>query len=81
MPWDFRRGQKPTQGKTTRSPQVQQCDRSYPDFCIPPNSADLNCPDIPYRRFRVIPPDPHGFDRNGDGVGCERCIRQNTAFG
>lgn len=72
MPWDFRRGKKPTQATTTRSPQVQQCDQSYPDICIPPNSADLNCPDIPYRRFRVVPPDPHGFDRDGDGVGYER---------
>ncbi|BBD63019.1 SNase-like nuclease (plasmid) [Nostoc sp. HK-01] len=72
MPWDFRRGQKPTQATNTRSPQVQQCDQSYPDICIPPNSADLNCPDIPYRRFKVLPPDPHGFDRDGDGVGCER---------
>ncbi|MBW4564620.1 MAG: hypothetical protein KME32_26535 [Mojavia pulchra JT2-VF2] len=51
---------------------IHQRDRSYPDFCIPPNSADLDCPDIPYRRFRVVPPDPHGFDRDGDGVGCER---------
>jgi micrococcal nuclease len=72
MPWDFRRGQKLTQGTTTRSLQQQQCDRSYPDFCIPPNAADLDCRDIPYRRFRVIPPDPHGFDRDGDGVGCEK---------
>ncbi|MBD2471566.1 thermonuclease family protein [Nostoc sp. FACHB-145] len=71
MPWDFRRGKKTTQGTNTRS-QVQQCDSSYPDICIPPNSVDLNCPDIPYRRFKVIPPDPHGFDRDGDGVGCER---------
>jgi micrococcal nuclease len=71
MPWDFRRGKKNTQPATTQS-QIQSCDRSYPDICIPPNSADLNCPDIPYRRFKVIPPDPHGFDRDGDGVGCER---------
>ncbi|MBD2452376.1 thermonuclease family protein [Nostoc sp. FACHB-152] len=70
MPWDFRRGKKPT--STTRSPQVQQCDLSYPDICIPPNSPDLNCSDIPYRRFKVVPPDPHGFDRDKDGVGCER---------
>ncbi|ABA24999.1 Excalibur (plasmid) [Trichormus variabilis ATCC 29413] len=69
MPWDFRRGKK-IQPTTTQ--QVQQCDRSYPDFCIPPNSPDLNCPDIPYRRFRVNQPDPHGFDRDRDGVGCER---------
>ncbi|BBD63058.1 SNase-like nuclease (plasmid) [Nostoc sp. HK-01] len=71
MPWDFRRGKKTTQGTTAQS-QVQKCEPSYPDICISPNSADLNCPDIPYRRFRVVPPDPHGFDRDGDGVGCER---------
>jgi micrococcal nuclease len=71
MPWDFRRGKKSTQPATNQT-QVQQCHRSYPDFCIPPNSPDLNCRDIPYRRFRVIPPDPHGFDRDRDGIGCER---------
>jgi micrococcal nuclease len=70
MPWDFRRGKKLT--STTRSPQQQQCDSSYPDFCIPPNAADLDCRDIPYRRFRVNQPDPHGFDRDRDGIGCER---------
>ncbi|WP_442947665.1 excalibur calcium-binding domain-containing protein [Nostoc sp.] len=21
---------------------------------------------------QVPPPDPHGFDRDGDGIGCER---------
>jgi micrococcal nuclease len=67
MPWDFRRGQKSTQEN-----QAQECDQSYPDFCIPPNLPDLNCSDIPYRRFRVIPPDPHGFDKDKDGIGCER---------
>ncbi|UKP01132.1 thermonuclease family protein (plasmid) [Nostoc sp. UHCC 0870] len=71
MPWDFRRGKKNTQPATTQT-QVQQCDRSYPDFCIPPNSPDLDCRDISYRRFRVNQPDPHGFDRDRDGVGCER---------
>ncbi|MBW4566319.1 MAG: hypothetical protein KME32_35760 [Mojavia pulchra JT2-VF2] len=69
--WDFRRSKKNTQPANTRS-QAQQCDQSYPDICIPPNLADLDCPDIPYRRFKVMPPDPHGFDRDGDGVGCER---------
>ncbi|WP_224095681.1 hypothetical protein [Nostoc sp. MS1] len=71
MPWDFRRGKKDTAPTTERS-QQQQCDPSYPDFCIPPNSPDLNCRDIPYRRFRVNQPDPHGFDRDRDGIGCER---------
>ncbi len=27
--------------------------------------------DIPYRGFRVIGSDPHRFDADGDGVGCE----------
>jgi micrococcal nuclease len=36
---------------------------------------DLSCPDIPYTNFRVLwnvpDPDPHGFDRDRDGIGCE----------
>jgi endonuclease YncB( thermonuclease family) len=24
-----------------------------------------------FRRFAVVPPDPHGFDADGDGIGCE----------
>jgi hypothetical protein len=46
------------------------CDPSYPDFCIPP-PPDLDCADINARNFTVLPPDPHGFDREGDGLGCE----------
>jgi len=47
------------------------CDPSYPGVCIAPAPPDLDCGDIPYRRFQVLPPDPHNFDRDGDGVGCE----------
>lgn len=47
------------------------CDPSYPDFCLAPPPPDLDCRDIPYRRFRVLPPDPHHFDSDRDGVGCE----------
>jgi hypothetical protein len=47
------------------------CDPSYPTVCIPPPPPDLDCPDILYRRFQVLPPDPHDFDREGDGLGCE----------
>lgn len=47
------------------------CHPSYPGICIPPPPPDLNCPDIPYRNFQVLPPDPHDFDREGDGLGCE----------
>jgi hypothetical protein len=32
---------------------------------------DLDCADIPHRRFTVLPPDPHRFDGDGDGIGCE----------
>lgn len=35
--------------------------------------TDLDCVDIAYCRFRVLPPDPHGFDGDHDGIGCERC--------
>ena len=47
------------------------CHSSYPDVCIPPPPPDLNCGDIPYKRFRVVGSDPHGFDGDNDGVGCE----------
>jgi len=50
---------------------VGNCDPSYPTVCIPPPPPDLDCGDIPYRRFQVLPPDPHNFDREGDGLGCE----------
>lgn len=53
------------------SPQ-SNCDSSYPDVCIPPPPPDLNCPDITYRNFTVQQPDPHGFDRDSDGIGCEK---------
>jgi hypothetical protein len=51
------------------------CAASYPTVCIPPPPPDLNCADIPYTNFPVrwdVPdPDPHHFDGNRDGVGCE----------
>lgn len=53
------------------APGPRRCDPAYPDVCIPPPPPDLDCGDIPYRRFRVLPPDPHGFDRDRDGIGCE----------
>lgn len=47
------------------------CHPSYPTVCIAPPPPDLDCGQIPHRRFTVLPPDPHGFDGNKDGVGCE----------
>lgn len=68
----------------TNAPQVapaENCDPSYPGVCIPPVSAvgDLDCKDVPYGRFHVLPPDPHHFDGpydgsvpgEPDGLGCE----------
>jgi hypothetical protein len=52
-------------------PPTGNCDPSYPDVCIPPSPPDLDCGDIAFRRFTVLPPDPHRFDVNNDGVGCE----------
>ena len=52
-----------------------KCAASYPTVCIPPPPPDLDCGDIPYRNFRVrwdvADPDPHRFDGDHDGVGCE----------
>lgn len=47
------------------------CDPSYPGVCIPSPPPDLDCGDVEHRRFRVLPPDPHRFDGDGNGVGCE----------
>ena len=49
------------------------CDQSYPDFCIPPPAlvGDLDCADVDGSYFTVYDPDPHGFDGDFDGVGCE----------
>ena len=48
------------------------CDPAYPTVCIPSPPPDLDCKDIAFRRFTVLPPDPHRFDGNHDGVGCEQ---------
>ena len=56
-------------------PSGGKCAASYPTVCIAPPPPDLDCADIPYRNFRVrwdvADPDPHHFDGNRDGVGCE----------
>jgi len=47
------------------------CDASYPDLCLPSPPPDLDCRDVAERRFRVEGGDPHNFDGDGNGIGCE----------
>lgn len=74
--------QSETQDSSTQGPPPTQppqggsnCHPSYPDFCIPPPPPDLDCPDVGRSDFTVrhdVPdPDPHRFDADHDGVGCE----------
>ncbi|MDQ3836491.1 MAG: hypothetical protein M3270_06115 [Thermoproteota archaeon] len=60
--------------QTTQTGQAVQedCDPSYPDVCIPSPPPNLNCDDegVP-ENFEVSGSDPHGFDGDNDGVGCE----------
>ena len=51
--------------------QSDGCDSSYPDMCISSPPPDLDCGDISEKNFRVLYPDPHKFDRDEDGIGCE----------
>ncbi len=61
-----------TVAAASTSAKATSCDRSYPDYCIPPPPPDLDCPDIRGKKpFRVRRPDPHHFDRDRDGWACE----------
>ncbi|MEM9118217.1 MAG: hypothetical protein AAGD09_10085 [Cyanobacteria bacterium P01_F01_bin.56] len=62
---------------------TQDCDLAYPSVCIPSPPPDLDCGDISESNFRVylstdsdVPSDltdfdPHRFDGDDDGIGCE----------
>ena len=60
------------------SPSVN-CDASYPDVCIASPPPDLDCNDIVNNSFKVVPPDPHRFDSEGDGIGCEADNRNDSS--
>lgn len=45
------------------------CDPGY-SGCVPPFPPDINCPDV-NGPVTVTGSDPHGLDRDGDGVACE----------
>lgn len=58
-------------GSTTAPAGRAGCDPAYPGVCIPPPPPDLDCGQISERRFKVLLPDPHRFDSDHDGIGCE----------
>jgi micrococcal nuclease len=66
-----RRGTNVWRGCRPAAPTRGRCDPSYPGVCIPPYPPDLDCAQVPYSNFTVRGNDPHGFDGDGDGVGCE----------
>lgn len=57
--------------ETSPPSKGENCDPAYPTVCISPPPPDLDCSEVPYTNFKVLPPDPHHFDSDGDGVGCE----------
>jgi len=58
-------------GLAPATPSPGGCDPAYPDVCIPSPPPDLDCGEITYTNFKVLAPDPHMFDGDKDGVGCE----------
>lgn len=50
---------------------TSNCSPAYPEKCIPPAPPELDCEDIVQRNFWVLSPDPHNFDPDGNGLGCE----------
>jgi micrococcal nuclease len=75
--WAFDLSAEPAAQETAPSGLAQvtakpaSCDPSYPDVCIPLPPPDLDCIHIPYRNFKVIPPDTHILDSDGNGIGCD----------
>lgn len=45
------------------------CDPGY-SGCVPPYPPDVNCPQVA-GPVQVMGSDPHGLDRDGDGIACE----------
>lgn len=53
------------------APPESECNPNYVDVCLP-LYGKVRCKDIPYTNFRHNGYDPFGFDRDGDGVCCEK---------
>lgn len=55
----------------TQPAQAANCSPAYPTVCIPPAPPDLDCKDVAFKKFTVLAPDPHKFDNDKNGIGCE----------
>ena len=76
MPGEYREGvcrieAPPTPGLMSAVAAEEGCDPAYPELCISSPLPDLDCGDLSERYFQVLPPDPHRFDGDHDGIGCE----------
>jgi hypothetical protein len=63
---------------TTSAAPVRNCDPAYPNVCLRDGIGDYDCaggsgngPNYVRGPIKVLPPDPFGLDRDGDGIGCE----------
>lgn len=64
-----RSASRPAPGPAPAAP-TGNCDPNYSGACVPVYPPDVNCGDI-RRPVTVVGTDVHGFDRDGDGAGCE----------
>jgi micrococcal nuclease len=53
------------------APAGARCDPNYTGACVPPYPPDVDCADVG-RPVTVVGADPHNFDSDGNGRGCER---------
>lgn len=59
-------------GKKTVWVKKGQCDKNYSSPCIPVTTRDLDCADVNGPVYVVQKGiDPHGFDADQNGKGCE----------
>ncbi|MCZ7535117.1 MAG: hypothetical protein M5T61_03625 [Acidimicrobiia bacterium] len=64
-------GGVPCGGRDTRRARRNRLRRGVPRRLHSAATPDLDCADVTERRFTVVAPDPHRFDADGNGLGCE----------
>jgi len=64
------RNQHLTESESQFYKTKSKCDPNYSGACIPINTSDLDCKDVP-KNIKVVGSDPHNLDKDGDGIACE----------